>query len=711
MVNDTPSRLKGKRKGKGKFIPSPVPKRKTFFADQGNIDHQFKCPVVECDRVYVTYLALKRHLEYYRHDLVFPSVTWKVKCPKSGCMANFDDSDSCCFHTETHEVANKEEFESIVHKFEETIEVYSEEIPDVDFSEYESKYDQVFNIYDCFNVSDTSNDALDVIKSSLSFHFPRGIVLPRPDFNENQISCYFPACNRVFSSITAYKYHCFHHPHSIEHMLELSSHNCDLSKFDNFPWIVVGLSHAIEGEIDQTFPLLFTKVSGVRSAKRSTPRPAPPVHIDSSKYEGFFSYKECISLSPQPEYLPAQYSDTDSFQLNVRTGIKTETPSIRQFQSKHIVSAKTTVLNVGGTITACAWAPTNSSQSYVALSMSKHPLANLGYGDFYDGSGSVQIWSVDLERQAESVLELLLFHEYGYARDIQWFPIATSDPKLIGTIACLFNDGVIRVFSIPLYSDQEVKPKIIKFDSSCIIKLQNNRFTCFSWLLFENSVWITTGSFSGSLGLWKLSNEKTPLLGTFCPKHNGCVKSISAISNGSSKCIVSSGMDGKILLTDLYDPFYPHVLFNHRFGSNFLKWSNGSNGFLCAVETENSLRVLKIEGDGMLGTTRTCNPHDYAVMDADSSPSAPLAASAGADGKIVLCQMGKKNISVVLSQFKMENGLLFWDVERKEAVTGQGDILFPPQVALQKISWYNQNGMNWVAVGSNTGLVLITKIN
>lgn len=156
-------------------------------------------------------------------------------------------------------------------------------------------------------------------------------------------------------------------------------------------------------------------------------------------------------------------------------------------------------------------------------------------------------------------LWLSIKHNFGVARQIEWFPYRISEPQR--TFAVCFGDGSLRFVAIP-DSLKEGEGSECDFDqlTSSRIGDPESHYTCFAWSFNSNSSQIfLTGSQNGEIAFWNLNEpEWKP---SFMISH-GQSPITSLAWCCSDTTLLAVGDHGQnAFMYDLQKPFEPFRLF------------------------------------------------------------------------------------------------------------------------------------------------------
>ncbi|KAJ3235711.1 General transcription factor 3C polypeptide 2 [Chytriomyces hyalinus] len=346
--------------------------------------------------------------------------------------------------------------------------------------------------------------------------------------------------------------------------------------------------------------------------------------------------------------------------------------------------------------------------------------------------------------------------------------IPDSDLPRLGLLAVSFGDGSCRIINVPhpaaLKSALDINPSVPAF-----VKCQD---FLFSAVVHDTLLWkpswggtdfLATGCANGNIAVWDIRTvmeskleienpaDEDPIEpAQYFPAHNTAIFKVQWDDDEQGEAgalsgyrLVSGGADGQILVHDLRDPWASHLVYKLRGIVTGMAIAPKMNAFVVADyhhsvhyfrSTEpdtGSTEVIKtgmcsfpLESDSRI--SKSVSGHLALVWDMEVPPLYPFVASVSVDG---CAKMSNLNRTVTKSFRPIQHNLyqLGYDSETQTfkyiedtpeedlgdlAKKGESPtILFPPEIALQKVSFNKNKGcIQWVATGGTAGLVRIETV-
>ncbi|KAK9375433.1 uncharacterized protein V1513DRAFT_442928 [Lipomyces chichibuensis] len=401
------------------------------------------------------------------------------------------------------------------------------------------------------------------------------------------------------------------------------------------------------------------------------------------------------------------------------------------------------LLHTGGYVTGCQWAPLRDSNTqYVAVSIvSKIDEYAVSMFDRTAYDSVIQIWRMDLGQPTSSParLALCLLHSWGTPWSLRWCPEAKSQSdSTIGCLAAAFQDGKVRVISVPVVNSLDVQYLTIDAPAK-EITLPGMSITCVTWMTPHV---VAVGCTNGFLATFDLSvvdelddddddDDQPPPINVhaspvFCsPVHQSAILTLESAAPNYPHILTTTSADGYTRTLDTRDPRSSRAAAYRTKGYSSATTYVPSLNALITVEDSILTKITPILN---LLTDIIFTRHEASVMCIASGKCHPFTATGGADGVVTVGNpiarslVGKKLTYKDWPQtrlFKLE----YSELERKfRFVEGYkvdvigfngkggkgGYLIYPETVCVTSLSWnWRKETGGWIASGFANGLVRI----
>jgi transcription factor C subunit 6 len=271
------------------------------------------------------------------------------------------------------------------------------------------------------------------------------------------------------------------------------------------------------------------------------------------------------------------------------------------------------VIETSGIVLSLAWAPLPSTGEQVLgvcvvpFSDQEHP--KMAEGKSHKESrkhGIIQLWrfpsvsgefGVSKPATEKPTMFRALCFDWGRARRVKWCPVPSTHEGLLGLLAVLTGDGVVRVLEVSPPRPDEVTnfskhslyieisklltDSLEKLDSSIftldIPQEQGVKATAFAWVNINR---IVIGYTDGSLALWSLHPQ---IMLSRHPIHTTYVLELATGYPSQPYLVASTSTNGLPTLVDMTCPSYETTSFTRNVITtqpNLLQWNELMQGFL-----------------------------------------------------------------------------------------------------------------------------------
>ncbi|KAK9241280.1 hypothetical protein V1525DRAFT_368336 [Lipomyces kononenkoae] len=407
------------------------------------------------------------------------------------------------------------------------------------------------------------------------------------------------------------------------------------------------------------------------------------------------------------------------------------------------------LLHTGGYVTGCQWAPLlDSSVHYLAASIvSKVEEFGVSMFERTTHDSHIQIWRMDLDQpnSGPARLALCLLHSWGTPWSLRWCPDSrrTGDSS-VGCLAAAFQDGKVRVISVPVVSSENVQYLKIQAPAKEIM-LPAMSITCLTWVTPRI---IAVGCTNGFIATFDLgvSDERegssehdddddggrrpqpmnvlaTPI---FCsPVHQSAILTLESAAPKYPHILISTSADGYTRTLDTRDPRSSCAAAYRTKGYSAAATYVPSLNALVSIEDSIFTKVTPILN---LLTDIIFTKHEASVMCIASGKCHPFTATGGADGVVTVGNpvarslVGKKLIYKDWPQtrlFKLEYSeregkFRFVEGYKVDIIgfNGKGGkgtyLIYPETVCVTSLCWnWKKETGGWVAAGFANGLLRV----
>ncbi|KAK9368729.1 hypothetical protein V1509DRAFT_622622 [Lipomyces kononenkoae] len=403
------------------------------------------------------------------------------------------------------------------------------------------------------------------------------------------------------------------------------------------------------------------------------------------------------------------------------------------------------LLHTGGYVTGCHWAPSllDSTVHYLAISIVSK-VEEFGVSMFertaYDSV--IQIWTMGLDQpiSAPARLALCLLHSWGTPWSLRWCPAARPSSSA-GCLAAAFQDGKVRVISVPVAGSDNVQYLRIQAPAKEIV-LTGMSITCMTWVTPHI---IAVGCTNGFIATFDLSvsdeqrdddNDKgggqsqpmnvhaTPI---FCsPVHQSAILTLESAAPKYPHILISTSADGYTRTLDTRDPRSSCAAAYRTKGYSAAATYVPSLNALISIEDSIFTKITPILN---VLTDIIFSKHEASVTCIASGKCHPFTATGGADGAVTVGNpiarslVGKKLTYKDWPQtrlFKLEyserEGKFRFVEGYKVDIIGfngkggksGGYLIYPETVCVTSLSWnWSKKTGGYVAAGFANGLLRI----
>lgn len=519
------------------------------------------CPFEHCNLTFISPIGLKKHHQRFIHNTIFSGAIVH-KCLLLGCEQYFSSQDALNTHRKQHPSSQLKAHSTIIASQKENIgkivsgEFSAEESAQVltlqeaksALSEDLHSTCQFLFFFDLIEHEDNGDETFSGIFAKFVQSLHRGGVLKVLSIEKSstQFMCPIPNCCKVFSSTTAIKYHFLHFLHSLEDIFV--GKLAVLNEIEG-PIALYGLAIlSLEEDEVLYLPIIFSKGNSVQKGKKSSSRIslpqftiADPIDVDNEFMdwvkEQFFISNESSYPAMTIDVLERIIVNQDGNDLN----ISIEKRCSKSFSNSFILA------NIGGTVTCMAFIDPNR----LIVAYDKNPMTRLKLDDFSASLEELQIWTFDSKTFSLS-LTSSIFHQYGAPRCLKPIhPTRSTSP----VIMALFNDGVIRIFSLSHESGHLINP------IECDLHPHHNLTAC-DYYFKQDGLFIVGGTFDGCLAVWKMKvGEFHPQPIIFFSLCDSIIRSV-VYCDSLSKLIVAT-QSSKLYQVDL-ESFDSRVILSAR---------------------------------------------------------------------------------------------------------------------------------------------------
>jgi transcription factor C subunit 6 len=263
------------------------------------------------------------------------------------------------------------------------------------------------------------------------------------------------------------------------------------------------------------------------------------------------------------------------------------------------------------------------------------------------GPSAIQIWQITGLTQAKSFgfidytkaprLMTVLCGDWGQIKQFIWCPeprldldVRPKGPTELGLLAILWGDGRIRIFDISLRLAKSTQ-FIHLHSAAWELAIPDTVCTCLDWL---SSHLIVAGCANGFVAIWDISNPmilNTPFF--YNPLHQGYIVAIKSCYPSRPNLVVSSGVDGKLRLTDIFDPLADCVSSARTVMPTY--WISWADSFQSIIASHERTYVNFLPTRAFSGSFKLTR-HFGSVYDAAVGEHHPCLLSASADGEATI---------------------------------------------------------------------------
>ncbi|KAK6208421.1 hypothetical protein LQW54_006903 [Pestalotiopsis sp. IQ-011] len=256
------------------------------------------------------------------------------------------------------------------------------------------------------------------------------------------------------------------------------------------------------------------------------------------------------------------------------------------------------LLDVGGITLSMDWAPSTGAVDQL-LAMAVIPYSDQAFYETPEDApteeskkqSSIQIWTVPTETEQNGTqafkqsppyrVASLCFDGWGRVVRMQWCPVPLTVGNLVGLLAFLTTDGILRVVEVKQsWNDrnrqifEEIREPLATFEIKSEDKVG---ITSFTWCNVNR---ICAGCSDGSLAVWSLY---PCVMVQRHPVHSSPVMDVKSAYPSHPFIVASSPTGGVNTLTDLNRPnaelvYVPNLMVN--FQPNLLAWCEHLRGFI-----------------------------------------------------------------------------------------------------------------------------------
>lgn len=601
-----------------------------------------------------------------------------------------------------------------------------------------------------------------------------GTILQIPkDKLSNSYKCPIPGCDKTFKVIPSLKYHSQNYNHSILSFSE---------NISNFMSIVTGSSGPDSEDLampsnKQDFlnllnenraaePIITDEIwfywEGHPSIGKLKFRFIPGFLVDQSQISSSPLADSATLITNSVASLnstPLDWPQSGITFNNIKVLSKSESiaygrcfaeknlkvsgsPGIERLELEILGQAKIneniSIINPGGSLFAAEWMPNipkSHPYHYIALSgsLQSTPTDNLFRRKAQ--KCCIQIWRVskvdNISSKCDTKNILNICGNYGEIRGIKWAPfncldnpskLKYSNLSRLGLLAFISGDGFMRVIDIPMPESLKTSHENgLWIELSPVFKSKIpavGNYTCLNWSNDNSKGKLICGTSSGHLQLFEVRQPFSFQEIAFVESHGSPVTSVQSLPKNESK-ILSTGLDGRVSLIDIRDPFLLSTLGQFRgFIGKAKSVDQGSNIVISCPD--NSIRLRSLSHSGSF---TKITQHKSMVQDWDISIYHNLLLTSTLDGMLAVSdssnatKRGQKVIMKPLIKLKsskdeFDGGLIHLEVGGKsEAVNHQAkfDISYSDSdCIIQSVSWNPDQDYSTSALAAfRNGLCLI----
>lgn len=408
------------------------------------------------------------------------------------------------------------------------------------------------------------------------------------------------------------------------------------------------------------------------------------------------------------------------------------------------------LLNVGGLVSCCKWAPgrDDSQTQYLAVSIIPFTSSDLSsandeseFASRYDLAlfntntngipGIVRIYEYHEGKNAAcSLIGDYRFPNCGPATHVEWRPCSTSD--VIGTLGVRFQNGHVQVIDVGLYDSNgsdtastTLHVGIPKYDLSL-----PSIISSFTWRTPNHIAVACTDGFIGEFYLGS-SNEKRQIPLYYYPAHSSAITAISSAWPRYPYLLFTSSADGFLRQIDVRDLKRSRE-FSARNKTYSLigSYTRFMNSYIVSEEFTIT-KMCAIRGFSSQSGASSLTKHDGSVTASATSLLHPIYMSGGADGTVrvgnVIRRVGGRKIkqgapteynSATLWRFEYSekhNQFRFTDLAEPIAMSNQEMTLqqhiFPKAAVVSSVDWVpSKSSGSLYCAGLVCGLIRIEDI-
>ncbi|KAK9319864.1 hypothetical protein V1517DRAFT_26377 [Lipomyces orientalis] len=399
------------------------------------------------------------------------------------------------------------------------------------------------------------------------------------------------------------------------------------------------------------------------------------------------------------------------------------------------------VIHTGGYVTGCQWAPLmDSNVQYLVVSIvSKVDEFAASMFDRATYDSVIQVWKMDPDRpnSSRARLALCLLHSWGTPWSLRFCPEARSkNDSTVGCFAAAFQDGKVRVISVPAVDSQNTEYLMVERPAK-EISLPGMSITCVTWTTPHVLAVGCTNGFVATFDLAiadepddddddqarPLNVHMAPIICT--PVHQSAILTLESGCPDYPHILITSSADGYTRTLDTRDPRSCRASAYRTKGYSAATTYVPSLNAVISVEDSILTKITPILN---LLTDLIFTRHEASVMCIASGKCHPFTATGGADGAVTVANpvaralVGKKITYKDWPQtrlFKLEyserQGKFRFVEGYKVDVVGfagsggkGGYLIYPETVCVTSLGWnWRRQTGGWIAAGFANGLVRI----
>ncbi|KAJ8100508.1 hypothetical protein POJ06DRAFT_105904 [Lipomyces tetrasporus] len=399
------------------------------------------------------------------------------------------------------------------------------------------------------------------------------------------------------------------------------------------------------------------------------------------------------------------------------------------------------VIHTGGYVTGCQWAPLmDSNVQYLVVSIvSKVDEFAVSMFDRATYDSVIQIWNMNPDQPGSSRarLALCLLHSWGTPWSLRFCPEAKSkNDSTVGCLAAAFQDGKVRVISVPAVDSQNTEYLMVETPAK-EISLPGMSITCVTWTTRHV---IAVGCTNGFVATFDLAiadepddddDEARPLNGhtapIICtPVHQSAILTLESASPDYPHVLTTTSADGYTRTLDTRDPRSCRASAYRTKGYSAAATYVPSLNAVISVEDSILTKITPILN---LPTDVIFTRHEASVMCIASGKCHPFTATGGADGAVTVANpvaralVGKKitykdwpqtrlfklEYSERQGKFRFVEGYKVDVIGFAAGSRGKGGyLIYPETVCVTSLGWnWRRQTGGWIAAGFANGLVRI----